>query len=230
MTLDSLVREIKQRRKDGDITDRFSLWSWLANHISAKSLAEIGVWKGDFAEHLLKSVPAIECYYMIDPWAILPDWNKPFNKIKDFESIYKQAMQRLLFASEKTKTLRGRTIEMIHGIPDNSLDFAYIDGDHTLRGITIDLISILPKIKPGGFIGGDDFTKTPWQHSIEYEPTLVCPLAIYFAEAHRLPIAALGGNQFLIQNSNQAGFSFTDAYNSYNDLSLNKLPPGYGNK
>ena len=29
-------------------------------------------------------------------------------------------------------------------MPDGSLDFAYVDGDHTLRGITIDLVAFHP--------------------------------------------------------------------------------------
>jgi hypothetical protein len=48
--------------------------------------------------------------------------------------------------------LRGRTRELINQIPDDSLDFAYIDGDHTLRGITIDLVRLLPKMREGGVI------------------------------------------------------------------------------
>ena len=43
--------------------------------------------------------------------------------------------------------MRGRTKEVIDKIEDNSLDFPHIDGDHALRGITIDVIKFLPKIK-----------------------------------------------------------------------------------
>jgi hypothetical protein len=95
---------------------------------------------------------------MIDPWANLPDWNKPFNVAPDvFADIYEEMLARTEFASDKRIILRGRTKEVAHRIPDGSLDFGYIDGDHTLRGITIDLARLLPKIRPGGVIGGDDF-------------------------------------------------------------------------
>jgi len=124
--------------------------------------------------------------------------------------------------------LRGRTKDIVDEIPDESLDFAYIDGDHTLRGITIDLIKLLPKMKKNGLIGGDDFITTPWQHDIDFEPTLVCPFSIYFAEAMDLPIIALPFNQFLIQKRDNASFSFIDITGDYNDVSLNKLPPQYG--
>jgi hypothetical protein len=113
---------------------------------------------------------------------------------------------------------------VIDDIEDGSLDFAYIDGDHTLRGITIDLFKVLPKIKDGGLIGGDDFTNTPWQHGIRFEPTLVCPFSVYFAEAFDLPIVALPFEQFLIQKRTNASFTFIDTTKSYSDISLNRLP------
>ncbi|HSB03203.1 MAG TPA: class I SAM-dependent methyltransferase [Anaerolineales bacterium] len=190
---------------------------------------EVGVWKGDFAKEILERCELIDRYYMIDPWANLPDWNKPFNVGQEvFDDVYAEAMSQTAFASAKIVVLRGRTKEVIDAIPDNSLDLAYIDGDHTLRGITIDLIKLLPKIKEGGLIGGDDFTNNPWQHDVRFEPTLVCPFSIYFAEAVDLPIMALPFDQFIIQKRSEASFSFFDTMGKYSDISLNKLPPRFG--
>src|SRR5437763_5531699 len=90
-------------------------------------------------------------------------------------------------------------------------------------GITVDLMQVLPKIKDGGLIGGDDFVNKPWQHGAAYEPTLVCPFAVYFAEAMRLPFVALSHKQFLIQRAADAGFSFADLAGTYSDLSLKRL-------
>jgi predicted O-methyltransferase YrrM len=204
--------------------NRFDLWTQIINQKSPKNIAEIGVWKGDFAASILDQCPSIEKYLMIDPWANLPDWNKPFNVTPEaFTEIYEEAMHKTEFASGKRVVLKGRTKDVIEDIDEESLDFVYIDGDHTLRGITIDLISILPKIKAGGLIAGDDFTLSPWQHSSEYEPTLVCPFAVYFAEAMNLPIHALHHGQFLIEKTKD-GFSFNDTTGRYGDLGLNKLP------
>jgi hypothetical protein len=190
---------------------RRELWATFLDVQKTRVMAEVGVWKGDFAADVLKTASHIEIYYMIDPWANLPDWNKPFNvKPETFDEIYREMDAKTAFAADKRRVLRGRTKEMVGMIPDKSLDFAYIDGDHTLRGITIDLIKMWPKIKPGGFIGGDDFTTTPWQHDLKFEPTLVCPFSVYFAEAMNMPIAALGHGQFLIQKDEGAGFIFRD--------------------
>lgn len=204
-------------------TDRIDLWAHILNETPPRIVAEIGVWKGEFAAALLGRVASIQQYVMIDPWAQLPDWNKPFNlSTKQFDDVYDEAMRRVAFASSKLRVLRGRTRDKAHEIKDESLDFVYIDGDHTLRGIAIDLIKIYPKVRPGGLIGGDDFSASPWQHSSKYEPTLVCPFAVYFAEAMDVPIKALPFGQFLIEKS-ATGFRFEDTTGNYKNLGLNKL-------
>ena len=207
-------------------TSRIHLWSRILRAADVETMLEVGVWKGAYAREILEQYESIQRYYMIDPWANLPDWNKPCNVSPEvFTEVYQQAMKETEFASSKRIVLRGRTKEVISTIPDGSLDFAYIDGDHTLRGITIDLIKILPKLKEGGLIGGDDFTTTPWQHEVQYEPTLVCPFSIYFAEAMDLPIVALPFNQFILQKSSKSSFAFIDPTGKYRNLSLNKLRP-----
>ncbi|HEX3599578.1 MAG TPA: class I SAM-dependent methyltransferase [Lacipirellulaceae bacterium] len=204
---------------------RFELWSQMLKAARVQTMLEVGVWKGEYAQYILERCDSIQRYYMIDPWATLPDWNKPYNVApKAFDEVYQEAMKRTDFAASKRIILKGRTKEVIDEIDDGSLDFAYIDGDHTLRGITIDLIKVLPKIKEGGLIGGDDFTNTPWQHGIQFEPTLVCPFTVYFAEAFDLPIAALPFEQFVIQKRSSSAFAFIDTTNSHNDISLNRLP------
>jgi len=203
---------------------RFEIWSRILNAAAAKTMVEVGVWKGDFAVHVLTHCESIAQYYMIDPWANLPDWNKPYNQSQEvFDSIYEKTMSRTAFASNKLVVLRGRTKEVIDAIPNDSLDFAYIDGDHTLRGITIDLIRMLPKMKASGLIAGDDFINIPPRQGDQFEPTLVCPFSVYFAEAMNLPIVALPFNQFLIEKNAASGFSFIDTTGRYSDISLNRL-------
>ena len=221
LTLSDIARLIAES------PSRFDLWVRLLRTSPLECAAEIGVWKGDFAKVILSNFSNLTKYYMIDPWAHLPDWNKPFN-VDDgtFKDVYAEALLKTDFAANRRIVLRGRTSAVINEIPDQSLDFVYIDGDHTLRGITMDLIQVLPKIKDGGLIGGDDFVNKPWQHGAAYEPTLVCPFAVYFAEAMRLPFVALPHKQFLIQKAADAAFSFVDLAGTYSDLSLKKLSQG----
>ncbi len=203
---------------------RADLWVRAIEAADVRAMAEIGVWKGAFARQILERCAGVERYFMIDPWAALPDWNKPLNvEQARFDEVYAEAMAATDFARARRTVLRGRTKDVASMIPDGALDFAYIDGDHTLRGVTIDLQRMLPKVRPGGLLGGDDFSESPWQHDARYEPTLVFPYAVFFAEAMDLPIAALPFGQFLIRNAPEDGFSFADLTGRYGDVSLSGL-------
>ncbi|MDZ7629717.1 MAG: class I SAM-dependent methyltransferase [Parvularculaceae bacterium] len=205
---------------------RIDLWTQAINTADVSAMAEVGVWKGAFSKAILQRCASVGRFFMIDPWASLPDWDKPLNVEQTrFDEVYDEAMRATDFAAARRTVLRGRTKDVASEIPDGSLDFVYIDGDHTLRGIAIDLQRMLPKVRAGGFIGGDDFSPTPWQHDARYEPTLVFPYAVFFAEAMDLPIFALPHDQFLIRNAADQGFSFTDLTARYGDLSMRELQP-----
>ena len=200
---------------------RFDLWIRLVDSYKVKSMAEVGVYKGDFAYRLLEKCNSIEKYFMIDPWRHLEDWSKPANKNNNtFEKFLSETKEKTNFAANKTVILRGKTTEVIEKIPNNALDFAYIDGDHTLKGITIDLIRLFDKVRVGGWIGGDDFSQSIWQHTPNYEPTLIFPFAVYFAEAVGAKIYALPYSQFLIEKNEVESFSFIDLTGKYNNLEL----------
>lgn len=201
--------------------DRHTFCSEFVNTFNLSNIVEIGVYKGDFAQNLLKNCQDIDNYIMIDPWRNLSDWNKPANTDTiTFNEFYQETLEKTDFAKNKRTILKGKTTEVIGQINDDSCDLAYIDGDHTLKGITIDLVNIWPKVKQSGFIIGDDFVPEIWQHGDNYEPTLVFPFAIYFAEAVNAKIFGLPYNQFLIAKD-QNNFEFIDFTNGqYDKLNL----------
>jgi hypothetical protein len=174
-------------------------------------MAEVGVYRGEFAARILEAVPSIERYLLIDPWRHLPMWNKPYNTdATDLDAAMAEAIERVAFAGERVEVLRGTTAEVVDRIDDASLDAVYVDGDHTLRGITLDLTLMRPKVAPGGVLGGDDFRPSIWQHDRTFEPTFVFPFAVYAAEAFGAPIHALGHHQFAIDLDGGAPFAFHD--------------------
>ncbi|TAL78277.1 MAG: class I SAM-dependent methyltransferase [Beijerinckiaceae bacterium] len=195
----------KEKPMDADVLaalsrpERLELWAEIINRTQAVAVLELGVWKGEFAEYLLTHCPSINRYNMLDPWRHLDRWKKPANTSqKHFDKILDEALRRTDLAKDKRVILRGTTVEVIEGISDASLDLVYIDGDHTLKGISIDLVRAYPKVRPGGIIGGDDYSPTIWQHAAKFEPTMVCPFAAYFAEAMGAPLIIFPQNQFAI--------------------------------
>ena len=201
-------------------SNRMEMHERILREIKAERMLEIGVYKGDFAAFMLKACPSRNTYYMLDPWRTLEDWNKPANKDDDsFNAFLEEARSKTSFAGDRRIFLRGKTTEVINEIEPESLDAVYVDGDHTLKGITIDLVNAWNKLRPNGLIIGDDFTPSIWQHSSKYEPTMIFPLAVYFAEAVQSPITALPYDQFVIHKTN-AGFRFNDLTGKYSDVSV----------
>jgi hypothetical protein len=204
--------------------DRIELWTQIVKDSNARAVAEVGVWKGEFAEELLTECEAISTYYMLDPWRNLADWNKPYNVSNDkFWAVMQEAMARTEFAAQKRVVLRGETKDVAAQIPDASLDLCYIDGDHTLRGILIDLMKLYPKVKDGGLLGGDDMTPYAWVHGRKFEPTLVFPTVVHFAEATGSVIYALPFGQFAMRvDRTQNTFAYHDLTGRFGDTSVRR--------
>lgn len=59
---------------------------------------------------------------------------------------------------ERAKFLHMPSLEAAKQIPDGSLDFVFIDADHTLPGVSSDWDAWKPKVKPGGLLCGHDYT------------------------------------------------------------------------
>ncbi|MBL1435353.1 MAG: class I SAM-dependent methyltransferase [Rhodobacteraceae bacterium] len=203
---------------------RNGMWRRIIDSTKVEDIAEVGVWRGAFAAHQLQYSSGIKHYTMIDPWRQLPEWNKPANQDDTFfEDVYAEAMACTDFAKDKRSVIRCTTKEAAPQIAPESLDMVYIDGDHTLRGITIDLMLMYEKLRPGGLLGGDDFVKDVWQHGPDFDPTFVCPYAIYFAEAMNVPIVILPFMQFLILKEPTQGFEVFHLTEGYENLKLNEV-------
>ena len=201
-------------------SSRAELWTRFVDETAAASVAEIGVYRGQLRGRLLDDCPGISTYYMLDPWRNLADWNKPANKSdKVFEEFFDESMERTAAHEDKRVVLRGTTVEVIDRIPDGSLDFAYVDGDHTLRGITVDLIRVFPKVRDGGWIGGDDFAPRSGStaRSTSRRSCSRSPSTSPRPSARHLRPAA---QQFLIEKAADSGHAFVDLTGRYGDLEL----------
>jgi hypothetical protein len=200
---------------------RLEFWAEFVRTTAVQRMAEVGVYRGDFAAFVLQHCPALTRYYMLDPWRHLGDWNKPSNHADSvLEEFFQETKSKSEFASDKRVILRGKTTEVVEQIPDAELDLAYIDADHTLKGITIDLIRLYPKVRVGGFLGGDDFGPSMWGHSTRFEPTLVFPFAVYFAEAVGAVIYALPYSQFILRKTDRPQYTFVDLTGQYASIEL----------
>jgi len=122
--------------------------------------AELGTWKGDFAARCLSKT--LGTLMMVDPFAHLDDWNMPFNIAQEkFEAVFEGTRKRVAPFGPRGLFLRAPAYRACKVVPDEVLDWIYIDGDHTLQGAMADLLDWYPKVKLGGVIFGHDYRDTP---------------------------------------------------------------------
>ena len=99
---DKLTNVVNEAVKNSN--NRYELWSYILNILEITEACEVGVWKGDFAKHLLSKVDGIEKYIFVDPWRNLPNWNKPFNVSNvEFEKVRNEAFEKNKLYFDKIK-------------------------------------------------------------------------------------------------------------------------------
>jgi hypothetical protein len=60
--------------------------------------------------------------------------------------------------------LRKTSMEAVADIPDESLDFVYIDGLHNFKDVAHDIWEWSKKVRVGGLISGHDYAYSPKPH------------------------------------------------------------------
>lgn len=149
----------------------------LAKAINARYIVEVGVAFGYHAQYLLGAIPDLR-YVGIDPYLPGYDSNDPF--VKDVSQIFntnpKEAMDRLHNAVERRLTeqfgkrfelWRETSHEASRRVPNESVDFVFIDGDHRHEAVLQDLTDWWPKVRGGGLLVGDDFMWPGVQSAVE---------------------------------------------------------------
>ena len=133
--------------------------------------AEIGVHLGDFSQVILETV-APRQLHLIDPWIYnpAPEYERALygGRSEGGQSEMDERHMSVLdrFGPEINRgqiiVHRGESAEMLGALPDASLDWVYIDGNHTYDFVVQDLRLSLAKTKPGGLVTGDDYGEGGW--------------------------------------------------------------------
>ena len=119
--------------------------------------AEIGVASGLNANEMLMNWD-IKTLYLVDNWECVPTQKGDASSPQSWHDFNLESTKRLM-ANHKGKSilLKGESKDMADKIKDESLDFIYIDGDHSYEGVMSDLKSWVRKVKKGGVVSGHDF-------------------------------------------------------------------------
>ena len=130
----------------------------LADRTYGMSLgAEIGVMRGVNLANLLALRPDLTMYG-IDPWSV------PHGKwgAEDMSGFYLEAIRRLAPFQDRCFLIKGFSAEVSNSFEDASLDFVFIDGDHSYDSVVDDIIHWAPKVRKGGKLIGHDYYSFRW--------------------------------------------------------------------
>ncbi len=140
-----------------------ALLSRLPNNIRLLG-AEVGVLNGN-TSHRILAARKLLTLYMIDPWIAPVKGSSYFISGDDnarkpaqaHEGAYRKTIERVKFAGNRAKIMRMFSHEAAPEIKNGSLDFVFIDGDHSYTGVSKDIKLWKSKVKKGGFLGFHDY-------------------------------------------------------------------------
>ncbi len=119
--------------------------------------AEIGVYVGEFTEKFCKEGLKM---YAVDSWQAYRGTGRTFWQQEAQNKIYEAAKTKLR-PYDNCEIIKKTSMDALADIPDGSLDFVYIDGDHKFRYIAEDLVEWSRKVRKGGIVSGHDYYRTP---------------------------------------------------------------------
>ena len=136
--------------------DRLRGLTSLFNELGFKIGVEIGTSKGMYAKWLLHKVKDLKLY-CVDPWKVYDACVEMHEKEgqKVWDGFYEETKKRL--EGMNVEIIRKFSMDGVKDFVDNSLDFVYLDGNHTFEFVINDIAEWSKKVRPGGIISGHDF-------------------------------------------------------------------------
>lgn len=121
---------------------------------------EIGVEKGKNAQTMFEIIPNLKLYG-VDPYKQHPQASYAYHAaIRHWNTQYLKNCKHQCLKRMKGRNftlLQGFSKDMVEKIEDNSLDFIYIDADHSYDFVMMDIILWGRKVRKGGIVSGHDY-------------------------------------------------------------------------
>jgi hypothetical protein len=123
-------------------------------------IAEIGVFRAESTLAMFEYLD-IKKAYLIDPFdfTIANKHNPTDGTNRHLHSdLYNETRAKLAKYESRIEWILQESEYAHTSIPNNELDFIFIDGAHNYEAVYKDLVYYYPKVKLGGIISGDDFS------------------------------------------------------------------------
>lgn len=125
------------------------------------TVVEVGVAYGDFTRHILKVLKP-DSFIAIDSFGISPDdepWGRQVLKDRGCSHYeYYQSEFRDYTEKGTFQIKQGMSWDMIEALPDHSVDYMYVDADHSYLAVSQEIRALKSKMKEDGIIQFNDYT------------------------------------------------------------------------
>lgn len=135
-------------------------WHVIADLCKERGLrvgAEIGVAEGRFTAALLALCPDVELWAIDDYAPGYKTWmGTQWSQAQ--QDANRSAFAGVLAANPaRVRLIEKPSLEAAEALQDASLDFVFIDADHSYDGVVADIAAWSPKVRDGGWVTGHDF-------------------------------------------------------------------------
>lgn len=127
---------------------------------------EVGVLRGILSEYLLSQNKSLKLF-MVDNWQTMDKQPECYKATGDDHALHddparvashrKEAERRASRFPGRAYIMPVSSIDAASTMDHFSLNMAFLDADHSYEGVLADIQAWLPKVKPGGWIGGHDY-------------------------------------------------------------------------
>ena len=125
---------------------------------------EVGVFRGQMSRRLLQNDPTL-FLFMVDSWKASEEGDS-YTSTDDYiarftqeqhDAVMQEAIAAVSEFANRHKVLRMTSLEAAKEFKDGSLDFVFLDGDHSYEGVKSDIEAWWPKVRPRGMLCGHDY-------------------------------------------------------------------------
>lgn len=129
----------------------------LANELGRQVIGvELGVALGENMTYFMEQCPNLNLYG-IDPWFSYKDWDGNIASQETMDQYHAMALKNLApYIGTRAHLIRNISKNASDLFADESIDYVFIDGDHSYECAKMDMYYWYPKVRRGGIFSGHD--------------------------------------------------------------------------
>lgn len=151
---------------------------------------EVGVAAGEYSDVIMRYNPQLEAMYGVDPHLPYKGY-KDFVRLGTFDSLETKA-RALLGGYDNYHFVKKFSVEASEDFKDGSLDFVYIDANHSEPWVSQDIAAWTPKVRKGGIVAGHDYARIKGNDNEDSKNWAVIPAITKYARENNYQLYIWG--------------------------------------